>query len=61
LDDLWAIDASMPFKNEILIEMIRGCVVDSLVRKESFFYFNAGSAPKHIQTIGMKILSLVHF
>jgi hypothetical protein len=48
LDDLWAIVASIPFKNRQLIEMIRLC-------------FNTGSTPKNIKTIGLKILSLVHF
>jgi hypothetical protein len=60
LDDLWFIDSCIPFKDRLLIELIRSAVIWVLWIERNEIIFKS---KKHAQvrTLGLKIISLFKF
>jgi hypothetical protein len=61
LDDLWKIDASISFKNETLVEIIRSVVLWIVWLERNRICFNIDVVPKSIKMLGMQILRLIQF
>jgi hypothetical protein len=60
LHDIWALDASIPFKNIQLVEMISAIVMWVFWLERNKIYFK-GDNPKSIQIMGLHVISLVFF
>jgi hypothetical protein len=60
LEDIWVLDALIPYKNITLVEMIRGAVLWTIWLERNILCFQNGS-PKSVTSIGIQILSLVFF
>jgi hypothetical protein len=60
LEDIWVIDALIPYKNSQLIEMIRGAVLWTIWLERNKLCFQ-NDPPKIIKSVGMQILRLVFF
>jgi hypothetical protein len=54
LEDIWLIDALLPYKNIQLVKMIRGALLWTIWLKRNRLCFHTGS-PKSIRTIGVQI------
>ena len=59
IEDLWIIDAMIPLKDKILIEMVRGAVLWVIWLNRNALCFH--QTPTSIKKIGMQISSLITF
>lgn len=60
LQDLWFIDTSIPFKDQLLMELVKGAVIWSIwLKRNKIIFKDANLLP--FQTIGTKILSMTFF
>jgi hypothetical protein len=60
LQDIWSIDASIPFKNIHLVEMIRAAILWVFWLERNKICFKGGT-PKNIQSMSLHVISLVSF
>jgi hypothetical protein len=60
LEDIWLLDAVIPFKNMIVVEMIRGAVMWTIWLEINRICFQ-NKGVRSIKIIGMHILSLVTY
>jgi hypothetical protein len=60
LHDIWALDASIPFKNIQFVEMIRSIVMWVFWLERNRICFKGGN-PKSIKIMGIHVISLVFF
>ena len=60
IEELWLLDAAIPLKDKLLLEMIRGAVLWLLWLERNKVIFQ-GSQPVPLKVLGAKILSLVSF
>lgn len=58
VEDLWLVDVSLPFKNRLLVEVIRGAVLWTILLERNPSMFFKGTNAK---TLGSKIISLTSF
>lgn len=59
IDDLWFTDACIPFKDRLLIELLRGAVLWSISLNRNALCFN--QTPTSMRKIDAQILSLAQF
>jgi hypothetical protein len=60
LHDIWTLDASIPFKNIQLVEIIRAAIMWVFWLERNIIYFKGGN-PKIIKIMGLHVISLVSF
>jgi zinc-binding in reverse transcriptase len=60
LEDIWLLDAVIPFKNMIVVEMIRSVVMWTIWLEKNRIYFQ-NKGVRSFKIIGMHILSLVTY
>ena len=60
IDDLWILDAAIPLKDRLLIELVRGAVLWQIWLERNNIIFK-GSSPQSLKVLGSKIISLVLF
>ena len=60
LEGLWMLDASIPLKDKLLVELLRGTILWTIWFERNRVIFN-DSQPMPIKAIGFKIISLATF
>ena len=61
LDDLWLLDASIPLKDRLLVELLRGAILWIVWLERNRVIFNDNTTPISAKSVGFKIISLATF
>ena len=61
LDDLWLLDASIPLKDRLLVELLRGAILWIVWLERNRVIFHDNSTPISAKSLGLKIISLATF
>ena len=61
LDDLWLLDASIPLKDRLLVELLRGAILWNVWLERNRVIFNANTTPISAKSLEFKIISLATF
>ena len=61
LDDLWLLDASIPLKDRLLVELLRGAILWNVWLERNRVIFNDDTTLISAKSLGFKIISLATF